>query len=100
MVIEVRNKDCPVFPEGTLGPTMKSMFDIFTTAADGSLHLVESVSCLRKAEDLARRLSSLFPGEYFGCFERSEEAPQPVPRAEGRKSDLPNLGVSSVAFLV
>jgi hypothetical protein len=79
---------------------MKSMFDIFTTAADGSLHLVESVSCLRKAEDLARRLSRLFPGEYFGCFERTEEASQPAPRPEGRRSDPPNLSVSSVAFLV
>ncbi len=79
--------------------TMKSMFDIFTTAADGSLHFVESVSCLRKAEDLARRLSSLFPGEYFGCFERSEEAAWPVPRAEGRKCDLPNLGVFPLPFL-
>jgi hypothetical protein len=73
------------------------MFDIFTTDWDGSLHLVESVSCLSKAEDLASRLSCLFPGEYFGYFERNEEAP--LPKAGVRRMDLPSLGVSSAAFL-
>jgi hypothetical protein len=76
---------------------MKSMFDIFTTHADGSLHLVESVGCLTKAQEMARRLSCLFPGEYFVYFERTEDA---SPRVEGRRVDAPNLGVSSVAFLV
>jgi len=77
------------------------MFDIFTTHADGSLHLLESLGCLKDAEDLARRLSCLFPGEHFGCFERSENAAaQPASKLEGRRLDIPNLGVSSAAFLV
>jgi hypothetical protein len=79
---------------------MRSMFDIFTTHADGSLHLVESVGCLRKAQDLARRLSCLFPGESFGYFERTEDASASASRLEGRRTDWPDLGVSSIAFLV
>jgi hypothetical protein len=79
---------------------MRAMFDIYTAHADGSLHLIESVSCLRKAQEMARRLSCLFPGEYFGYFERTEDAAQSAPRLEGRRMDAPALGVSSVAFLV
>jgi len=76
------------------------MFDIFTTREDGSPWLVESVDCAKKAEDLARRLSCLFPGEYFGCFERAENAAQGVSRSEVPIVEKTNLGVSSVAFLV
>ena len=99
MVIEVRITNCTVFTEGALRQIMRSMFDIFTTHADGSLQLVESVNCLGKAQELANRLSCLFPGEYFGYFERTEDQSHPVSRREGGRSERLNVGVSSVAFL-
>jgi hypothetical protein len=49
MVIEMRNTKCTVFTKGALRPTMRSMFDIFTTDADGRLHLVESAWWNRSA---------------------------------------------------
>jgi hypothetical protein len=76
------------------------MFDIFTTHADGTVHFIESVNCVKKAEELARRLSCLFPGEYFAYFERSEFSGQLGPPWEGLRTPPPNLGVSSLAFLV
>lgn len=75
---------------------MKSMFDIFTSRADGSLQLVESVGSLTKAQDLASRLSCLFPGEYFGCFERTGESL--ADRPEILKTGLNHA--CSIAFLV
>jgi hypothetical protein len=75
------------------------MFDIFTTQPDGSLHFIESVSCAKKAQEMARRLSCLFPGECFAYFERTEDG-VPAPKLEGRIKSSPSLGVSSLGFLV
>jgi hypothetical protein len=80
---------------------MKPMIDVYTTGADGSLQLVESVSCVQRARELASGLSNLFPGEYFGCFERTGEGNSSLPHIEdGREwPHLSNLGGSSVVFL-
>ena len=45
------------------------MFNIFTSNADGSTQFV-SVGRLSQAQQIARELSHLVPGEYFGFFER------------------------------
>jgi hypothetical protein len=66
------------------------MFDIFTTHADGSLQHLMSVRCLTQAQEMACQLSCLVPGEYFGYFERTEDAIEPVSRLEGRIVDLPH----------
>jgi hypothetical protein len=49
---------------------MGAMFDIFTTHQDDRPMLLDSVSCQAEAEDMAHRLSLLFPGESFAYFER------------------------------
>jgi hypothetical protein len=53
---------------------MCSLFDIFTTHRDGRVVLVESVSRLDEAKDMAHHLSLLFSGESFGYFERADSA--------------------------
>jgi hypothetical protein len=75
------------------------MFDIFTTHADGSLHLVESLSCVKKAEAMAQRLSCLFPGEYFGCFERAETPASPSAKFDVLRLNAPLTGAFAVRFL-
>ena len=99
MVIEVPNTDCTVFTAKASRRKMIAMFDIFTTQADGSLHFIESVSCAKKAQEMARRLSCLFPGEFFAYFERTEDV-VPAPKLESRITRSPNLAVSSLGFLV
>jgi hypothetical protein len=99
MVIEVPNTDCTVFLAKASRRKMTAMFDIFTTQPDGSLHFIESVSCATKAQEMARRLSCLFPGECFAYFERTEGI-VPAPKLEGRITSSPSLGVSSLGFLV
>ena len=69
------------------------MFDIFTTHANGGPQLVVSVSWLTQAQEMACQLSCLVPGEYFGYFERTEDAVEPASRLEGRRVDM----VGSVA---
>lgn len=78
---------------------MRSMFDVFTTNADGAPQLVESVSCSEQAQELAHRLSCLFPGAYFGWFERNEDASQQKSRLEDGRVDASQPRVSSGAFL-
>ncbi len=78
---------------------MQPMFDIFTTHADGSPQLVESVNCLTQAQEMASRLSCLFPGEYFAYFERTGESTELFSYLEGQGVSTAKLGVSSVAFL-
>jgi hypothetical protein len=68
------------------------MFDVFTTHADGSPELVVSVSRLTQAQEMACQLSCLVPGEYYGYFERTEDAVEPVSKLEGRRGDMPNNG--------
>ena len=68
------------------------MFDVFTTHADGSPEFVVSVSSLTQAQEMACQLSCLVPGEYYGYFERTEDAVEPVSRLEGRTEDMPNNG--------
>jgi hypothetical protein len=53
------------------------MFDIFMAHEDGRPQHLASVRCLTQAQEMARQLSSLIPGEYFGYFERSEEGAGP-----------------------
>jgi hypothetical protein len=99
MVIEVPNTDCTVFLAKASRRKMTAMFDIFTTQPDGSLHFIECVNCAKKAQEMARRLSCLFPGECFAYFERTEDI-VPAPKLEGRITSSPSLGVSSLGFLV
>ena len=69
------------------------MFDIFTIQTDGGTQLVVSVSCLAQAQDVARGLSCLVPGEYFGYFERIENV-KPVATPEGGTVETPNNSMS------
>lgn len=62
------------------------MFDIFTTHADGSPQFVISVGYLGQAQEIARELSRLVPGECFGYFERTEEA-EVIATWKGPKAD-------------
>jgi hypothetical protein len=66
-----------------------SMFDIFTTHADGSPQFVVSVKLLMQAQEMACQLSYVVPGEYFGYFERTQDAVASVSRLEGRRLDKP-----------
>ena len=50
-----------------------SVFDIFTTAADGRVDFVLSVGSSFEAQETVYQLSRLMPGEYFGHFERINE---------------------------
>ena len=68
------------------------MFDVFTTHADGSPEFVVSVSRLTQAQEICCQLSCLAPGEYYGYFERTEAAVEPVSKLEGRREDIPNNG--------
>ena len=68
------------------------MFDIFTTDAGCGPRLVVSVSCLTQAQEMACQLSRLVPGEYFGYFERTEDAVELVSRLEAQRVDMPNNG--------
>lgn len=54
------------------------MFDIYTTQADGTAVLVESVECLAMARDTAYHLSIVFPGESFVYCERIETSSNAV----------------------
>jgi hypothetical protein len=85
VVINVLGREHQVFRRHGRGLKMESMFDIYTTEADGTLMLVESVEGRTKAEDTALRLSVLFPGESFAYFERSE--PLFDPAAKINESD-------------
>ncbi len=49
------------------------MFDIFTSHADGRTQFVISVGRLSQAQEIARQLSYLVPGEYFFFFERIDD---------------------------
>lgn len=62
----------------------RTVFDIFTTGADGCPQLMVSVGCLTKAQEMARQLSFLAPGEYFGYFERTGDTVEPVSRLVGQ----------------
>ena len=53
------------------------MFDMFMAHADGRPKHLMSVGYLIQAQEMARQLSSLIPGEYFGYFERSERWGRP-----------------------
>ena len=62
-----------------------SVFDIFTTAADGRAQFVLSVGSSFEAQETAYRLSSLMPGEYFGYFEKINEDDSTFGRFEARR---------------
>ena len=62
-----------------------SVFDIFTTAANGRAHFVLSVGSSFEAQETACRLSRLMPGEYFGHFERVNEDDSIFERSEARQ---------------
>jgi hypothetical protein len=65
------------------------MFDIFTSNADGSTQFVISVFRLSQAQEIARQLSNLVPGEYFGFFERIDEVDH-VASWDGRRINARN----------
>lgn len=77
---------------------MQPMFDIYTIHADGSPQLVESVRQLTQAQDMASRLSCLFPGKYFAYFERTDDSIELLSNLEAFKISA-NLDAGSVAFL-
>jgi hypothetical protein len=62
----------------------ETVFDIFTTGADGCPQLMVSVGCLTKAQEMARQLSCLAPRESFGYFERTGDTVEPVSRLAGQ----------------
>jgi hypothetical protein len=66
------------------------MFDIFMAGADGRTQHLESVSCLTQAQEMARQLSNLMPGEYFGYFERSEDRADLFSTIGGRMVAMPS----------
>jgi hypothetical protein len=66
------------------------MFDIFMAHADGRAEHLMSVGYLTQAQEMARQLSYLTPGEYFGYFERSERGADPFSTIGSRIVDMPN----------
>jgi hypothetical protein len=59
------------------------MFDVFMTHSDGRAQHLMSVRCLAQAQEMARELSCLVPGEYFGYFEHTEDDITFVSQSEG-----------------
>lgn len=78
---------------------MQSMFDIYTIHVDGSPQLVESVRCLTQAQEVASRLSCLFPGKYFAYFERGEDSVEILSNLEAFKISANLDTTGSVAYL-
>lgn len=66
------------------------MFDVFMAHADGRPEHLMSVGYLTQAQEMARQLSCLAPGEYFGYFERGEHGADPFSTIESRIVDMPN----------
>jgi hypothetical protein len=66
------------------------MFDIFMAHGDGRPQRLASVRCLAQANEMARQLSNLIPGEYFGYFERSEDEADLFSTIGSRIVDMPN----------
>jgi len=66
-----------------------SMFDIFTITnrENGSTQFVISVSRLRQALEIAQELSRLFPGQYFGYFERMDDV-EHIESSAGRRVEM------------
>jgi hypothetical protein len=62
-----------------------SVFDIFTTAADGRADFVLYVGSSFEAQETASGLSRLMPGEYFGYFERIDEDDSTFERSGARQ---------------
>lgn len=62
-----------------------SLFDIFTIDIEGRAQFVLSVTSSLKAQETARRLSRLMPGEFFGYFERINEEGIVFERLEARQ---------------
>ena len=66
------------------------MFDVFMAHADGRPEHLMSVGYLTQAQEMARQLSCLAPGEYFGYFERSEPGADAFSTIGSRIVDMPN----------
>jgi hypothetical protein len=66
------------------------MFDIFMAQADGRPQHLASVRCLTQAQEIARQLSSLIPGGYFGYFECSEDGADLFSTIGSRIVNMPN----------
>ena len=64
------------------------MFDIFMAHGDGSPQHLASVRCLTQAHEMARQLSDLIPGEYFGYFERNEDEADIFSTIGSRRVDM------------